>query len=159
MIFRFNDETKSFIDSKHENIKEPFVATQIRRGDKVTEVDLTPIEEFVKKIEGVRPEGITSVFVASDSKHAIEYFKEKCPKNYNIWSFDTALEDGHLQETFNSLATEKVKAASLDLFLDIHTLIKSEQLVGTYSSNILRFVVLFKGRESCHGLDGPWYSI
>lgn len=159
MIFRFNDETKSFVDSKYKVIKEPFIATQIRRGDKLIEADFIPIEAYVNKIEEVRPEGITSVFAASDSTHAIECLKDLCPDSYNIWSFDTAMEDGHFQETFNSLGTEKIKAASRNLLVDIYTLIKSEQLVGTYSSNILRFVVLFKGRESCHSLDEPWCPI
>ena len=41
-----------------------------------------------------------------------------------------------------------------DLIIDIHLLANADVSLGTYSSNIGRFIYLLRGGVDCHSLDG-----
>jgi len=130
----------------------PFVALHIRRGDKVKETDLIPVDRYLEAILHVKPE-MTRVFIATDSYAAVDEFKSLCPESWQVVSFCQPENMGYSQTQFNGQESFHKKEQMICFLTDLHFLAKSRYFIGTYSSNIARTVALIIGREACCSLD------
>lgn len=131
----------------------------VRRGDKVCgnskEAELFNIESYVNKAKKIDPE-INKFTICTDDNEVLENFNSKFP-NYNYLSFCPKNRLGYFQYEYNNTkeAIEKRKEA-ISILKDANLLIQSKIFIGTYSSNIARFVVLMRNNENCYSLDIPW---
>ena len=162
IVYRHNDEINTVIDAQNETLNnfKPYISVHIRRGDKIAEVENTEIVEYIDKIKQNTPTNINNIFIASDDHSAIQEFKKICPSHWNIKTFCTPHKKGHDSFMFSYEKNKKIKKQHMiDLFIDIHLLKESEFFIGTHTSNVGRFIALFKGKDKCHSVtNGCFYS-
>lgn len=164
MIYCYNDMTQETVHSKDQLLEsmKPYIAIHIRRGDKVKgftkEAEYIEATQYINKIKRI-DSGITNIFIATDAYQAFADFQRLCPANWRVTTFCLPHKRGHQQLIFNLQPKQNKKNAMLDLFIDLHFLSKAEIFIGTYSSNIGRFVALFRGGDRCHSLDTKWHGL
>jgi hypothetical protein len=94
---------------------------------------------------------ITNVFYASDDANKINSIISQLPQ-YNHYKINID-KFGYYQNSFNQLRLEKKKDEFSTLINEIMFLKNSIYFIGTYSSNLSRFIVLLKSLDSCTSLD------
>lgn len=139
MIYRFNDETLKEIESYTSSITLPnkYISMQIRRGDKVTECSLRPIEDYfdvAKKVSDNR-----DLFVLTDDYNVIKEVKNTYT-DWQITTLTTPDEEGYNHETFTMIPKEKKKQKIIKLFSSIEIIRKSQLFIGTYTANVGLFL-------------------
>lgn len=160
MIFDLNSETYKQIEKGISQIEvfRPYVSVHMRRGDKEPETPAVDVDKYVEIICRERPD-IKNIFVATDDFRVIEEFIEICPDFWNVRSFCSETELGFDQRVFNMRAAEKRRKDTYRLLIDLFYLSRGEIFVGTFSSNIARFVVLRRGGVGCYSLDIDWHGV
>jgi hypothetical protein len=131
----------------------PFAGIHIRRGDKWQEAPPLTADTYARAVESIDPT-IKRCFVASDSYAAVQELAAARP-HWTIASFVAPDDAGHHQGAFNRYPPDARRDRVLDLLAEIEALSKAAFFVGTYSSNIGVLLALLRGKDSCHGVDGP----
>ena len=162
IVYRHNDEINTVIDAQNETLNnfKPYISVHIRRGDKIAEEKNIEPVEYVDKIKQNNPTNINNIFIASDDHSAIQEFKKICPSHWNIKTFCAPHKKGYDQPTFAKENKKIKKQQMIDLFIDIHFLKESEFFIGTHTSNVGRFIALFKGKDKYLSVakDNRWVS-
>ena len=162
IILYYNKETSkevfSLLETDLEFIKKS-CGIHVRRGDKVNgnskEAELFNIESYINKTLEFAPE-IKDFTICTDDNEVLENFKTKYPK-LNYLSFCPPTRLGYFQKQYNRTKdTVEKRKEVINILKDAHLLTNSKLFVGTYSSNISRFVVLMRNNKNCHSLDIPW---
>jgi hypothetical protein len=166
---------KELATSKDCSAKQSSIGVHIRRGDKKTEAKLLPIEEYVRKVlELINASGKSAqefvVFVASDSRDALEEFKHhpslsgvaitslpqfEYPKSLSMTVAEEA--SGHNETNFNSQPSLCKYKATIELLAELEALARTDYLICTYSSNLCRLLQVLRRHDpsSVHSLDIP----
>ncbi len=131
----------------------------VRRGDKVSgsskEAESFNIESYVNKTLEYDPE-IKDFIICTDDNQVLENFKTHYPQ-LNYLSYCPPDRLGYFQKQYNNTKETTVKRQEvINILKDANLLIQSKIFVGTYSSNISRFVVLMRNNKNCYSLDIPW---
>jgi hypothetical protein len=162
IILDYNKKTaediSSILNSDLDFVKQS-CGIHVRRGDKVIgsskEAELFNIESYITKALEFDPE-MKDFTICTDDNEVLENFKTKYPK-LNYLSFCPPTRLGYFQKQYNSTKETKEKRNEvINILKDAYLLSHSKMFVGTYSSNISRFVVLMRNNKSCHSLDIPW---
>ena len=160
-IFILNPKIMNhIIQTKSIPIKKNYIGVHIRRGDKITtkESREIPIKFYIDEI--VKYSDIKHIYFASDDtnfvKEIINELNEKYP-NYYTFEYSDKYINGHNQFSYNKLSLIEKKEKVIDLIYDIQRLILSKVFICTFSSNISRFVELFRDDKSI-SLDCPWHT-
>lgn len=162
IILDYNKKTSEEIfllsDSDFNFVKKS-CGIHVRRGDKVNgnskEAELFNIESYIKKTLEFDPE-IKDFTICTDDNEVLGNFKTKYPK-LNYLSFCTPTRLGYFQKQYNNTKdTLEKRKEVINILKDAYLLTNSKLFVGTYSSNISRFVVLMRNNKNCHSLDIPW---
>lgn len=143
MIYRFNAKTESEIKLLKNSLNLPvdYVAMQIRRGDKITEWSLLPIDEYFNKAEEVSD--IREVFVLTDDYSVIKEIE----LNFSCWrafTLTSITETGYVNEEFNRLSNEERYNRLVKLFTSVDIIISSSLYIGNYTTNLALFVGMIK---------------
>jgi hypothetical protein len=162
IILDYNKETAEEIFSLLEaelGFVKKSCGIHVRRGDKVNgnskEAELFTIESYINKTLEFNPE-IKDFTICTDDNEVLENFKTMYPK-LNYLSFCPPTRLGYFQKQYNNTkdSLEKRKEV-INILKDAYLLTNSKLFIGTYSSNISRFVVLMRNNKNCHSLDIPW---
>lgn len=162
IILDYNKETAtevfSLLDTDLDFVKKSS-GIHVRRGDKVNgnskEAELYTIESYIKKTLEFDSE-IKDFTICTDDIEVIDDFKRKYP-HLNYLSFCPSDRLGYFQKQYNSTKdTFEKRKEVINILKDAHLLTNSKLFVGTYSSNISRFVVLMRNNKNCHSLDISW---
>lgn len=132
----------------------------VRRGDKVNgktkEADFFNIESYVNKVLNINPD-VKTFTICTDDYSVIEEFEKKYP-SYEYFTFCKSNQKGYSQTAHNNLKNkELIQNEALNIIKDAHILTLTDYFVGTFSSNISRFIVLERDNNNCYSLDKPWY--
>jgi hypothetical protein len=139
-------------------ISPPYVALHIRRGDKiVSEATRIEIDDYVAAIQRVAPKS-KRVFIATDDYSVVEEFRQRFPV-YQVFTLCSQKQQGHQQSTFNKACPDQKKSDTLNLLADIECISKADHFIGTFSSNIGRFIALKVGLDQCTSLDVSWHPL
>lgn len=169
-VYRFNDETAARVNDEIRarcgsgdsflREGEPYVGVHIRRGDKVAlrtrEAMPVAASEYVRTIRELDAK-ITNVLIATDDYQAVQEFRAAAPADWRITTFCPEDHYGYAQRKFRRLGGGEKKEEMIRLFADLDFLFRAEVFVGTYSSNIGRFVAVARGGRNCYSLDKKWH--
>ena len=157
-IFKYNSATKEKIDSLNNRVKPSYIAIHVRRGDKlVSEAKRIEIDSYIAAIQRV-PSRSKCVFIATDDFAVIREFQQSCP-TYEIFTFCTSDQNGYQQSNFNKATNEQKYSETIQLLTDIECMSKAQHFIGTFSSNIGRFIALRLGLNKCTSLDESWHPL
>lgn len=165
LILDYNEATieKAFKLGKDTNdfIKES-CGIHVRRGDKVNgkikEADMLNLKTYVNKAISIDP-NINKFTICTDDYSVIEDFKTEYP-NYDFITFCSKSKRGYSQTEFNSLTSLELKNNEvISILKDAYLLINSKFFIGTFSSNIGRYIVLERNNIECYSIDTEWHSV
>jgi hypothetical protein len=131
----------------------------IRRGDKVSgkskEAECFDIKIYVEKALQFNPT-LTTFTVCTDDYEVINDFKLAYP-NFKIVSLCPSGRNGYFQKEYNfkQLKSDK-RAEVISILKDCNLLINAKLFVGTYSSNVARYVALMRNGKDCYSIDDDW---
>ncbi len=161
-LIRLNPKSKQYIESLKKSINLPidYIGVHIRRGDKITthEMESISLEKYLSAIKDAK-EISKNVFIATDDTSIIDYIKlELAKENIKVYSNNILCENGYNQKRFNRADKIYRYNITMNTLADAFILCDSKYFIGTYSSNLSRFVALKKGFEKCKSLDvQEWY--
>ena len=161
-LIRLNSKSKQYIESLKKSINLPveYIGVHIRRGDKITtnEMEDISLEKYLSAINDAKKIS-KNVYIATDDTSIIEYIKfELAKENVKIFTNNTLCENGYNQTRFNRADKTYRYDITMNTLADAFILCDSKYFIGTYSSNLSRFVALKKGFEKCKSLDvQEWY--
>lgn len=131
----------------------------VRRGDKVKgngkEAELFDIESYISKAREINPE-IKKFTICTDDSMVLENFKNKFSE-FTYLSFCSPTRVGYFQYEYNNTKNSADKRNEvINILKDANLLVNSKIFIGTYSSNISRYVALMRNNKDCHSLDILW---
>lgn len=162
IILNFTTDTLAETTDLHPSIKEQVTGScglHIRRGDKVTgrskEAEIFDIKKYVEKALEQDPY-LTTFTVCTDDYEVVQDFKLAYPQ-FQILSLCPPNRNGYFQKEYNLKQTKAEKRAEvISILKDCHLLIDSKIFVGTYSSNVARYVALMRNGKECYSIDAEW---
>lgn len=161
-IWRLNTRTYAHMNSFIWRLSLPkgrYVGVHVRRGDKVREVPTVPLTRYARAVKAVSPQDMP-VFVASDSWRAIEGLRSLLRDRTVVTLAEARGREGHIQAEANRRYLKNNYAVVVELLAEMQILADSAIFVGTFSSNMGRFVHLIRrgfGNTSV-SLDDQWAS-
>lgn len=159
IIINYNDITLKTIKDKYETHKE-FVAKScgihIRRGDKVfnkrKEAEFIGISNYIHKALNIDPNN-TKFTICTDDYTVVNELRLEYP-NFIFLTFCDKEKKGYDQKNYNNLQSKKKKSDEvISILLDSQILINSRYFIGTYTSNVSRYVAIVKNNIDCYSMD------
>ena len=120
---------KDFCVNNYNKLTSPYLCIQIRNTD--YNCDYKKLYDENKKLI----HSYKNVYIATDDKHSIEFFKDK---NLNVYNFTTFPDDDKYHNLHNSNIDPKTKI--LELFSDIFIITKAEKLLSVSIGGFINFV-------------------
>ena len=171
-IFKLNPKVVDEIDKNHQPIKAkiqgPYVAVQMRLGDKKTENELKNVSEYISAVENLGLEQKQlNIFVSSDNQSAVDEFIQQSKPHWQVFRIDQPLFitqnksillwQGHHQRQFNVLPAQSRRNATITLLAELEMFKGAEHVVCTISSNLCLLIQLLREQsfETVHSLDKP----
>jgi hypothetical protein len=157
-IWRFNSQTQRAISELTQSVRpdgEPYFTLHIRRGDKIEEASYVPLEKYVECAARASSKPLRHCHVMTDDYNIVLELRRTFP-DLNVFTLCKPSSSGHDQKRFNKCAPEIRKDSTVTLLTELSMAAEGAFFVGTYSSNIARFVALLRGRESTHSVDIPF---
>ena len=152
--FKLEEKTIDFIKES--------CGIHVRRGDKVIgktkEADMLNIKSYINKAISIDP-SVTKFTICTDDYSVIEDFKTQYP-DYEFLTFCSKSKRGYSQNEFNNLSSLELKNNEvISILKDAYLLINSKIFIGTFSSNIGRYIVLERNNIECYSMDTEWHSV
>jgi hypothetical protein len=141
-----------YIVNNEIDIKSPYISVHVRGGDKVgTEMDnISPLKYINAILHYANKYNINNIFYASDDLNKLNCIISELPQ-YNHYRLNNKY--CHHQNSFNQLSIEN-KQSEFSLFMNEIMLLKNSfYFIGTYSSNVGRFVTVLKSLNTSSSLD------
>lgn len=154
-----NNQLECFMEQHNTFIKNS-CGIHVRRGDKVfgkhKEANFVSLSDFVNKATAVAPE-LNKFTICTDDFEVIEEFKKEFPQ-FELFTLCKNTNRGYSQKEYNSITDKKkIYNEVIDLLKDSYLLTHSNVFIGSYSSNISRFLVLQRDNINCYSMDSKWY--
>ena len=149
ITWKYNEETQKRIDELIAplNLPKEYAAIHVRRGDKATEIQHTPIQAYMEKLGGK----YHNLFVASDDYSVVEEVRKLYP-DQQVWTLCTPAERGYDQAKADAESPEEKEKNRIVLFAIMEVLNRATKFVGTYSSNMGMFMGM-RNPKICQGVD------
>lgn len=156
LIWNYNAKVKSEIRNikSSVNIKVPYAAIHIRRGDKFEEASPITLDSYFTLVDKISQQDDYPVFIASDDRRVIEEARELYPRR-PIFHFNfPVLNKGFHNADFTESLTKTEQIDSIvRLLSEIEMLVNGTLFVGTFSSNIGMFVGMARNGEHIYGVE------
>jgi hypothetical protein len=132
----------------------PFAVLHIRRGDKIKEVAHVDPADYLARAAAVDP-ALRRFLVMTDDFAVVRELRQRWP-DLSFATLCDERKEGHLQRRFNALPAAQRRDETDLLLAELEAAADARFFVGTYSSNIARFMALRYGRSFVHGVDGEY---
>ncbi len=156
-IWRFTPEINEHIEATAARLlpaKRSYGTLHIRRGDKITEAEHTAVDAYLAKLDEVG-DSANLIFVMTDDYRVVEELRRRRPAGEYV-SLCSPHDSGHDQRLFNERTPEERYAATLQLVTELEIAARGEYFIGTFSSNVGRFMALLGDRQQTFGIDMPF---
>jgi hypothetical protein len=153
--YHMNHPTQQAVEKRLSELSLPaagYATVHIRRGDKIKESPMCPIEDYLAKVRAVNPT-VRHVFVMTDDFSVVESIRET-HKEWVVYTLCQPSSRGHLQRDFNRKTRETRRVETIQLLAEIEIATRSLFYVGTCSSNIARLIGVYKNHDFVYGVDG-----
>lgn len=157
-LYGFNHETREAVEALCGTLALPerYGAIHIRRGDKVTSGEMSPLplDAYLEHLDFL---GCNHLFVATDDYAALKELASALPAGFHLYSFSSPGDSGHDQSQFNASSPEVRKRETLRMFAEMELMCGAQRLICSFSSNVGRFAALRLGLERCRSVDIAWH--
>ncbi|WP_146194556.1 O-fucosyltransferase family protein [Flavobacterium crocinum] len=162
LILDYNKRTEQevfFVDNANPEFIKNSCGIQVRRGDKVNgknrEAESFDVQLYINKILEINT-SIKNITICTDDYRVLKDFQKQFPEFHYLSLCDPS-RIGYFQREYNNTTDDsKIRDEVINVLKDANLLINSKMFIGTYSSNIARFVVLMRNNKDCYSLDIDW---
>lgn len=151
MTWRYTPGTAQVVDSfiQSLNLPENYVGMHIRGGDKFVEHKLESIDAYFAL---VKPTVKTrNLYVLTDDYNVIRAIHAQYPE-WKVWTLCQENESGYFHQEFIKRGEEFQHNQLMKLFASTDILSRSEQFIGTFTSNPGMFIGM-RNPDICTGVD------
>ena len=160
VAWTFNQHSEKVIEEliKSIDLPENYYSLHVRRGDKISEAQIFPIDKYFQKLSDNNIlKG--NVFISTDDYSIIEMARDRY-KTFKIFHLCNIDERGYDQLKFANSSNDFIRTSMLKLFASIEIIKKSELFIGTLSSNIGLFLSLSLENKKALFIDTKkWYFV
>lgn len=141
ITWHFNEETQNAIDRLANKMQLPqqYIGTQVRGGDKITEVDLITTDNYVELFRKACPD-IRDVFMLTDDYRLFEELQHNHP-DYRFATLCTPAEHGYVNSQFSEISGEEKKIRMQRLLASMEMMMRSTYFVGSITTGPSFFVL------------------
>lgn len=166
-IWQLNSRTRNLVDTllreagvplRHDGVHGKYIGVHVRRGDKRKEVPLIPLRRYAEAVRKLVKDAKVPVFIAGDDGTSVRALRELL-SGWKILAVRGAEgRTGHDQARMNRGYMKRNYERVVELLAEIEALAGSSVFVGTFSSNLGRFVHVLREGEgnSSVSLDDRW---
>lgn len=132
MLWRFNDETQEAVDGyvSKLGLPEHYAATQIRGGDKVTEIQLYKPSLFVETL--IRNTALRNVLLLTDDYSILEAVRQDYPQ-FRWHSLCSPAEKGYYNSSFAKSAAETKRGQMQRFLAQVDAMARADFFTGSIS--------------------------
>ena len=135
MIYNFNSSTKKKIQSIKQILDLPkeYIALNIRRGDKNTEIKYVETELFLNALQ-MQPH-IKNIFIFTDDYNVITELQAKISNDYNFYFLVKENETGYVHSDFIKLNKQEKNMKLLNMFASVEIMSEAKTAYGQFTTN------------------------
>lgn len=132
-------------------LPEPYLATLVRRGDKILEATYAGLEGYVRPIQALQGR-FRHLFIAGDDLEAMQALASLLPELECVF-LRPAFTTGYDNASFRQLPAEQRRAAMIRFFAQVDLLRESAHFVATRTTNVSYIVNAFRAGRDVTWLD------
>jgi hypothetical protein len=132
-------------------LPEPYLATLVRRGDKILEATYAGLEGYVRPIQALQGR-FRRLFIAGDDLEAMQALASLLPELECVF-LRPAFTAGYDNASFRQLPAEQRRAAMIRFFAQVDLLRESAHFVATRTTNVSYIVNAFRAGRDVTWLD------
>ena len=148
VVWHFNPHVRSAGAHLLEGLELPphYAGTQIRGGDKVTEVALRPVSLTISALR--KATSLSDVLVLSDDYSLLEQLRHEAP-DLTFHSLCLSTENGYVNKAFTHSNPSQKHARMLRFLAQIDALMHAELFVGSITNGPSLFLLKIMGDRGC----------
>lgn len=152
MTWRLKPEIKKEISEEgaKAELPENYLAVHIRGGDKIKEYEGSPITAYMDKLQSVSD--LRNVLVMTDDYRIFEQLNMDYP-DWNFYTLENSKQQGYQHRKNKQKNAEEKREGTIRLFAGIELAAAAEHFVGTFSSNVGKYLGMRMAPECCHAVD------
>ena len=149
-LMQFNKKTESEISSLVSKLElnEAYISVHIRRGDKINESQLVPVQNYVDTITSLNEKFPSTIFVATDDVQSFEELRSALGSKYQCVYLERSDQSGHNQRTFNSLDNNTRRRMTIEFLADLKIIFSSTLFIGSSTSNIFYLTRYYRANQA-----------
>lgn len=159
IIYKHNNVTSTKIQliKNRLNLPNDYLAVNIRRGDKNTEVKYVETKTFVNELERIST--IKAIFVFTDDYRVIEEIKDiDTFGKYHLYFLVKEDEKGYIHSDFSKLKKTEKAQKLINMFASIEIMIEAKIAIGQFTTNPGFFLGMKMSEDSFLSLQKKsWY--
>jgi hypothetical protein len=136
-----------------------YISVHIRKGDKIStgESGFISNDIYIKEIyDKCKELNIINVYYATDDIENLTEIMRKLPNLNHYYNNNNRNKTGYNNSNFNNLSSNDKKIEFDNMMIDFFTIVNSDFFICTFSSNVSRFVALYRDPTKCKSLDTKW---
>ena len=123
---------------------ERYLAIHVRRGDKITEMPLVPLDRYVSHVVN-HAGSIRDVYVASDDPSVPASIAALLPNDWRVWSRRNRDRNAYDQTAFNKRCIQARMDATITFMNELEVLRDASTFFGSETSNVAILVRMMRG--------------
>lgn len=133
LIWKYNDEVQTLVDSLIKGLKLPkeYAACQIRGGDKYIEYDLLSVDLYIQKLRSIT--SLRDVFVLTDDINIYKTLLERAPE-FRWYTLCDENQTGYFNSSFSKERSIRKKKQMIRFLASMTILDTSTVFLGTVTS-------------------------
>lgn len=137
-------------------INKKYISIHIRKGDKILsesqDIDNDIYASVINKYCILL--NISNVYYATDDTDNLTEIITKLPHLNHF--YNKIKSSGYSNELYKTRTLSEKDEDFKNMMIDLYTVINSEFFICTYTSNVSRFIALYRDRSKCLSLDIEW---
>lgn len=138
------------------DLPENYLAVHIRAGDKIKEYEGRPLAAYMDKLQSVSD--LRDVLVMTDDYRIFEQLCADYP-DWNFQTLETSKQQGYQHRKNKRKSLAEKRTGTIQFFAGIELAANAKHFVGTFSSNVGKYLGMRMAPEHCHGVDVDEWSI
>jgi hypothetical protein len=158
MTWRFKPEIEEEIRaaSARADLPENYLAVHIRAGDKIKEYEGSPLAAYMDKLQSVSD--LREVLVMTDDYRIFEQLCADYP-DWNFQTLESPKQEGYQHRKNKRKSPAEKRAGTIGFFAGIELAANAEHFVGTFSSNVGKYLGMRMESKRCHAVDIDEWSL
>lgn len=133
-----------------------YLAVHIRAGDKIKEYEGSPLAAYMEKLQSLSD--LREVLVMTDDYRIFEQLTTDYPE-WNFQTLESPKQQGYQHRKNKRKTAIEKRIGTIGFFAGIELAASADHFVGTFSSNIGKYLGMRMNPKRCHAIDFDQWSM